>query len=214
MAHKLTTVEIPELGGRRERRRRETRERIYRAAVKLFTERGYLETTTEQITEAADVGQGTFFNYFPTKPHVLAVLAEIQLETVQAARHRAERDGARIRTVLGRLMPELTRETGASPALARAVMTAVLSSDAVRELVGQTMVRGRVELAAIMSLGQARGELTRRLTAAQLAMSFQRAVMGTLLLWAVHPAAGLKGGLERALEDFWAASAAVKGECR
>ncbi|HLJ42079.1 MAG TPA: TetR family transcriptional regulator, partial [Candidatus Acidoferrales bacterium] len=54
-------------GGRRERRRTETRERIFRAALDLFAERGFMETTVEDITEAADVGKGTFFNYFPTK---------------------------------------------------------------------------------------------------------------------------------------------------
>ena len=52
---------------RRERRRVETRERIYRAALRIFAQRGYLETTVEDITDAADVGKGTFFNYFPTK---------------------------------------------------------------------------------------------------------------------------------------------------
>ena len=52
--------------GRRERRRLETRDRLYRAALELFGERGFLETTVEDITEAADVGKGTFFNYFPT----------------------------------------------------------------------------------------------------------------------------------------------------
>ena len=60
--------------GRRERHREETRQRLFDAALKLFAERGYLETTVEDITEAADVGKGTFFNYFPTKEHVLATL--------------------------------------------------------------------------------------------------------------------------------------------
>jgi AcrR family transcriptional regulator len=52
--------------GRRERRRAETREKLFRAAMRLFAEQGFFETTTEDITEAADVGQGTFCNYFPT----------------------------------------------------------------------------------------------------------------------------------------------------
>src|SRR5580698_3618350 len=58
--------------GRRERHRKETRERLYQAALDLFAERGFLRTTVEDITEAADVGKGTFFNYFPTKEHILA----------------------------------------------------------------------------------------------------------------------------------------------
>src|SRR5271157_4056974 len=69
----------PPRPGRRERRSTETRERLYRAALRLFAERGFQETTVEDITEAADVGKGTFFNYFATKEHVLGVMAEIQL---------------------------------------------------------------------------------------------------------------------------------------
>jgi len=32
----------------------------------------------EDITNAADVGKGTFFNYFPSKEHILGVLGEVQ----------------------------------------------------------------------------------------------------------------------------------------
>ena len=60
------------LSNRRERHRSEIRERIFSSALRLFAEHGYLQTTVEDITEAADVGKGTFFNYFPTKEHVLA----------------------------------------------------------------------------------------------------------------------------------------------
>ena len=45
----------------------ETRERLFRAALDLFARKGFTETTVEDITEAADVGKGTFFNYFPSK---------------------------------------------------------------------------------------------------------------------------------------------------
>jgi AcrR family transcriptional regulator len=41
--------------------------------------------TVEDITEAADVGKGTFFNYFESKDHVLGVMAEIQLGKVAEA---------------------------------------------------------------------------------------------------------------------------------
>jgi len=71
--------------GLRERRRLEMREKLYRTALELFAKRGYFETTTEDITEAADVGQGTFFNYFPTKSHVLLALSEKQLGKVRTA---------------------------------------------------------------------------------------------------------------------------------
>ncbi len=70
--------------GRRERHRLETRERLFRAALRAFTEKGFQETTVEDITNAADVGKGTFFNYFPSKDHVLAAFGEMQLGKLAA----------------------------------------------------------------------------------------------------------------------------------
>jgi len=62
--------------GRRERKKREQRRRIYRAAFELFVEKGFDATTVEEIAERADVGKGTVFNYFPRKTSLLAALAE------------------------------------------------------------------------------------------------------------------------------------------
>src|SRR3984957_3008421 len=64
---------------RRIRRSTELRERLFRAALVLFGKKGYAETTVEDVTEAADVGKGTFFNYFPTKEHILMAFGEMQL---------------------------------------------------------------------------------------------------------------------------------------
>lgn len=57
--------------GRRERKRRQTRERIEAAARALFLERGFDGTTIEDITEAADVSKRSFFDYFPSKEEVV-----------------------------------------------------------------------------------------------------------------------------------------------
>ncbi|TCU18027.1 TetR family transcriptional regulator [Rhizobium sullae] len=57
--------------GRRERKRRQTRERIEQAAMTLFLERGFDATTIEDITESADVSKRSFFDYFPSKEEVV-----------------------------------------------------------------------------------------------------------------------------------------------
>ena len=67
---------------RRQRRSEENRARIFEAAVKLFAKHGFTNVTVEQITEAADVGKGTFFNYFPTKEHLLVAMAELRKDLV------------------------------------------------------------------------------------------------------------------------------------
>src|SRR5487761_1887304 len=71
--------------GRRERRRAEIHDKLFRAALKLFAERGFSATTIEDITEAADVGKGTFFNYFPSKEHLLTAFSEIRMAIIRAA---------------------------------------------------------------------------------------------------------------------------------
>ena len=57
--------------GLRERKKMKTRQAIRREAFRLFEERGYAGTTTEQIAEAAAVSASTFFRYFPSKESVL-----------------------------------------------------------------------------------------------------------------------------------------------
>ncbi len=64
---------------RRERKKEETRQRIFEAAISLFREQGFEATTVDEITEKADVGRGTFFNYFPRKESVLAWLSETRV---------------------------------------------------------------------------------------------------------------------------------------
>ncbi len=64
---------------RRERSKRDKRERIFQAATDLFAREGYSAVTTEQIAEAADVGAGTVFRYFPTKAELLVAVMSEQL---------------------------------------------------------------------------------------------------------------------------------------
>jgi AcrR family transcriptional regulator len=66
----------PQRLGRRERRSRELRDRIYQAAQALFLETGFATTTVSQIAESADVAQATFFNHFQSKAAILSAMTE------------------------------------------------------------------------------------------------------------------------------------------
>ena len=194
----------PALLGRRERRKAETREKLFRTAMRLFAERGFFQTTTEDITAAADVGQGTFFNYFPSKQHILTVLSGKQIEKVREARREAEGAKTSIQEVLYSLMHAIAKEPGRSQPLTRSLFAAIVSNDEVRHMFRETLARGRGILAEIIAAGQQRREIRRDRDAASLAMAFQRSVLGTLLLWAIQPKGDLDAWLDETCKDFWA----------
>lgn len=62
------------LPGRRERRKRATRQALLDAALALFGERGVYLTRVEDVTERADVAKGAFYNYFDSKTALVAAL--------------------------------------------------------------------------------------------------------------------------------------------
>jgi AcrR family transcriptional regulator len=59
------------ISGLRERKKAKTRAAIRRHALQLFRAQGYVNTTIEQIAEATEISQSTFFRYFPTKEDVV-----------------------------------------------------------------------------------------------------------------------------------------------
>jgi AcrR family transcriptional regulator len=178
----------------------------------LFAQRGFFATTTADITDAADVGQGTFFNYFPTKAHVLLVLADKQLDKVEAAQQEAEAGKAPMRAVFHFLIHAIVGELAPSQALTRSLLTAFVAHDDVRALMRDTLQRGRERVAKMCALGQERQEIRQDRQPADLAMTFQRGVLGTLLLWAMHPQGDLHAWLDKALADFWAVAGAKQAQ--
>lgn len=76
------------------RRRTETRARIVEAAERLMRERGVEAVTIHDITEAADVGHGTFYLHFKTKSDVLRPIIEQLADRLHAQVDRVTRGDA------------------------------------------------------------------------------------------------------------------------
>ena len=61
--------------GRRERRKRAMRNRLLEVARERFAAQGVEATRVQEICERVDIAEKTFFNYFPSKRHLMRELA-------------------------------------------------------------------------------------------------------------------------------------------
>ena len=66
--------------GRGARRKRETREKLIQAALRLMAREGVEGVSITEITEAADVGFGTFYNYFESKEAIYKAVVDSVFE--------------------------------------------------------------------------------------------------------------------------------------
>ncbi len=188
---------------RRQRRSVEIRERLFRAALDLFAQKGFAETAVEDITEAADVGKGTFFNYFPSKDHILLAFGEMQLGKLEAAIEMARRTGEPMPEFLRSLGIRMTQEPTRNPAIMRVLLQAYLSTTPVREAMMDLQKRFQDLHTQMIQLGQDRGEIRNDLPAAEIAQVFRQTIFGTLLIWSLYGDETLHSRIEAAFNLLW-----------
>ena len=188
---------------RRQRRSSQTRERLFRAALDLFAKHGFADTTVEDITNAADVGKGTFFNYFPSKDHILLAFAEMQLSKLESIIDNLRNTNEPVPQFLRTLAVRMTEEPGRNPSLMRALLLANLSSTPVRDGMRINQTRGHRLLAEFVEIGQQRGELRKDLPPADIAHVFRQTVFGTLLIWSLYGDDSLSARIRTAFDVLW-----------
>ncbi|MFZ5641338.1 MAG: TetR/AcrR family transcriptional regulator [Bacillota bacterium] len=141
---------------RRERKKKEYRDKIVAAAVKLFDRRGFDATSVADIMNEADLGTGTFYNYFQSKEDVVGLLLRERLEKLRReiaalveapgdSREKVRRlfqivgnsfaDGQQARVVILLLQGKKLPTTGISG-------HAAVFQDLVRELVARAQAKG------------------------------------------------------------------------
>jgi AcrR family transcriptional regulator len=198
----LTTSETGLLS-RRERKSADIRERLFRSALQLFAEKGFAATAVEDITEAADVGKGTFFNYFPSKDHILLAFSEMQLAKLEQSVQALRESGQTIPDFLRGLVLRMTEEPLRNPGMIRAILLGYLSSSEVREAMVAKQERAHQFHKQIAEIGQARGEIRADVPATEVAHVFRQTILGTLLIWSVAGDGSLPERMNSALQLLW-----------
>jgi AcrR family transcriptional regulator len=100
---------IPESPSRLDRKRARNRDALVAAARRLFAAGGAEATTIAAITEAADLGFGTFYRYFADKEAILAAVLDAGHLEINAVLSHPDHDGAPAADALRSLTTRFTQ---------------------------------------------------------------------------------------------------------
>lgn len=175
-------------GDRTERYRREIFERLVESARNAIYSRSLADVTVNDITEAADVGKGTFGNYFPSKEHVLLHVDKFPARILEAV-ERARTGAQPVRQVI----ENLVRDSLWPQNLDRSWLTffenflrALITSPDVRSLIAEQLDTTRQAYTMLIAVGQERGEFRRDRSVEELAAHLQSVFLGHTMIEWVH----------------------------
>jgi len=173
---------------RRERKKKETRRRIYSAAFELFLEKGFDNTTVEEIAERADVGKGTVFNYFPHKTSFLAALADEWLDRLTEEIGPVEQLEGSTRESLERVFFFMADLAVANPELAHQALFESLRSMYDGQIEHEESIRNFKNIALdLLRKGQTTGEVRSDLEPHHATTLMEAAFHRTLVRWLREP---------------------------
>lgn len=167
------------------RSERNTKMKIASAAWKLFSERGYDETTVEDIIEAAETSRGTFYHYFEGKDALFGTMSFLFDE----AYSRLEREMDPSLSAFEKLL-YLNREifAFAENSLMVDMLTRMYSTQLVTHGEKHLLDRNRVYyrlLRQIIEDGQRTGELSRDYTVNEIVKGYSMIERGMLYDWCI-----------------------------
>ena len=180
---KMGKTGLPGQPGLRLRKRQQTRERLTRAAMGLFLERGFEATTLDDIAAAADISRRSFFHYFVSKEDVVFAWQEEStsaLIAAIAARPANESMLAAAENAISAMVRQLNPGEAIAMAQLKRDNPALQARDQVKY--------EKLERALAEALGKRSGHKTERLEARLVAMIATGAMRIGAELWAAEGA--------------------------
>jgi AcrR family transcriptional regulator len=171
--------------GLRERKKARLRQEIIDTAVRMFRKRGYEKTRIDDIVQALEISQPTFFRYFPSKDAVLGEVGRRGFACITDHLRKEISSEATTAEHLRRLYQELARYAEAD----RPLWEAVVLSGAMDPVRSPNMRESKEcalgLLRKILVQGQNRGEVSRAFPVDHLA-EFMEGLYNTIVRqWAV-----------------------------
>ncbi len=163
-------------------RKRDTRERIKRAARMLFARKGFEAATTREIARAADVGVGTVFLHGGSKQALLVTIFREEAGDAVDAAFAAMKPAPLLEQLLA-VFGSLIAHHERNPGLARVFVKELPFVDDERHGRAAFMADLMRRIAALIDRAVERGELRRGLPSFRLAQNLFAIYFGCLQEW-------------------------------
>jgi AcrR family transcriptional regulator len=181
-----------------QRRQKQTRERIFRVAMELFQKKGFEQTTVSEITEAADIGKGTFFTYFPTKEAIFRQPGEMAMEAMTIAAQEGLDKGKPLASTLKNVLTAFAEWHEANKVLTRQMSKSsfMLSTD------DSSSNKGRLLslLMQLITMGQNNGEFNKKLDPQDAATVLAGIYFTVIAAWAHSEGRSLRDMMESSMD--------------
>jgi len=192
----------PRRSGLLQQRSRDTRRQLVRAALALWTERGFEhgieDTTAEEIARAAGVTKGTFYFHFAHKEDILLEIGFGVAEAMLADAQTQMRQGREAMDIIQKLLSSLARRVERAP---RDAVVRAIREFARRAHEYPPRPEGWIgfldSFEAVTAYAIERRELPSAIDPGEVADLLQAVTMDGLLRWAVAGKGSLRNTLQR-----------------
>lgn len=146
--------------GVRERKKQQTRKAIVEAAIGLFAEKGFEQTSMAELARAAGVGKATIYGYFQAKEEIFLAYCEAEIDFAFAALDRKlDEDAPLPAQLVAQMMGQFTFVT-ANYEFGRIFAREMLLPGVSTRLASRDLdLRYLRKIGAVLGRAQSRGEL-------------------------------------------------------